>query len=555
MIIEKNNMYYKKIYEYPRNLPSEYISKLQNWHNDKINKLNLKEKKQIPKKQMINKMFDMGTDIHYITYHMKLITMDIIINKNFTFKCIESGNIFKTQKCFHITFQNENVLIEQGLDDIIVYIFDNIENPFFVCVGGGGYGGALFNQIYLIYYLKKNKIYSFNETNLSSNESKIKLCKKIIQHYNNNKINACEQVCTSYGYLSNIGHTYWNELSAFHFLVDMDLLKFIHTFIIGPYDYYNIYDYLKKNNYNVIREGNIENINNTVMKSNSLIFKYSDWFMYDDLKSFVLENNKLTDTTELLYIENVKNTFYPIITFNIRGVFRNLYKQEESLTNIINSLLLLFPNMFVIFDGYIKNENVNLNNCATEEGNLVNQNIYDDSYHNIVNTIIQHIKTTNYISLIGTTLDRELAWLDISQYGLMQLGAGAFNHTWLMNKKGLFVGRNIEINEDLLIHTWHDFYLRENKDLTNYINPKLVKFDISKKKEFYIDWHILFIYMLRDILILEKNNYHLSQLDNFKKYNIYMRLGLGNNITCDNFLKMNFYDAVNSLKKYINTNM
>ena len=188
MIIEKNNMYYKKIYEYPRNLPSEYISKLQNWHNDKINKLNLKEKKQIPKKQMINKMFDMGTDIHYITYHMKLITMDIIINKNFTFKCIESGNIFKTQKCFHITFQNENVLIEQGLDDIIVYIFDNIENPFFVCVGGGGYGGALFNQIYLIYYLKKNKIYSFNETNLSSNESKIKLCKKIIQHYNNNKI-------------------------------------------------------------------------------------------------------------------------------------------------------------------------------------------------------------------------------------------------------------------------------------------------------------------------------------------------------------------------------
>jgi len=552
MLIQKQNIYFNNLYEYPRDIPSNYLEAFEMWRNDKVNKLDLNEKLNIPQKNMITQMFNMAKDVHYIVHQMKLITMDIILNKSFSFKCIETGKIYRSKKSFHVTFQNEHVTIEEGLDDMIIYIFDEISNPFFVCIGGGGRGSALSNEIYLLYYYQKNLVYSFNEQILTSDSSKINLCERILNYYNTNTIINNEKICTTYGYLANIGHTYWNEVSSFKFLLDLDLLKYVDLFIIGPYDYYNLYDYLKKNSYNVTREKNITCINN-ILSNNSLIFKYNDMFMYEDLKQFILENNKLEDENEIAQIESVKKNFYPIITFNIRGVYRNLHNQENCITTIINNLLLLYPNMFVIFDGFIKNTEVDLKDYSTEGVNA-NENIFENSYNNISNTIIQNINTKNYISLIGTTLNRELRWLEISNYGLMQLGAGAFNYTWLMNKKALFIGRNNKVNDELLIHTFHDFYFRENKDFTTYLNPDIVKFDINEKKEFFIPWKIIFINVLRDIIILEKNNYNLSQIDNFKKYNIYMHFGL-DNLSVSQFLKMKFYDCANTLKHYINTSM
>ena len=552
MIIEKNNIYYNNLYEYSRNIPPDYLHAFKIWFDNQSNKLNLEEKKTIPQEQMKSAMFHMAKDVHYILYHMKLITMDIIINKSFSFKCIETGVIYRSKKSFHITFQNEHVTVEEGLDDMIVYIFDETENPFFVCVGGGGRGSALSNEIYLLYYYKKNLVYSFNESILTSDTSKINLCERIINYYNTNAVTDSEKICTSYGYLANIGHAYWNEMTSFKFLIDINLLKFIDLFIIGPYDYYNIYEYLNKNNYNVIREYKIENINN-ILNNNSLIFKYNDMFMNDDLKAFVMENNKLEDSEELNKIHYVKNNFYPIITFNIRGVYRNLHCQEKCISEIINRLLLLYPKMFVVLDGFIKNPAVDLSNYSTEGVNS-NESIFENSYNDIENSILQNINTNNYVSLIGTTLSRELHWLDISNYGLMQLGAGAFNYTWIMNKKALFIGRNNKVNDELLIHTFHDFYFRQNKDFTNYLSPDLINFNINDKKEFLIGWEIIFAHMLRDILILEKNSYNISQLNNFKKYNIYMQFGL-NDLKISQFLKMSSSDFVNTLRHYINSQM
>jgi hypothetical protein len=387
---------------------------------------------------------------------MKLITIDILINKSFSFKCFETNKIYRSKKSFHVVFQNENVNIKEGLDDIIVYIFDDIPIPFFVCIGGGGRGSSLENEIYLLYYYNSNLVYSFNEIILKSNESKILLCNKILSYYNSNIILPSNNICTTYGYLANMGHTYWNEMSAFKSLLDLDLLKYVDKFIIGPYDYYNLYDYLVKNNYNVIRENNIENINN-ILNNNSLIFKYNNLFMFEHLKTFVLEINKLDDENELLKIQNVKNKHYPIMTFNLRACYRYLYNQEFCFIKIINSLLLLYPNMFIIFDGYVKNKNVLLENYTTENF-TANEKIFDKSYYDILNTITSGINTINYVSLIGENISKQFAWLNISDYGILQVGSGNTNYVWVMNKKFICFGKNELVNDECLLYTFHDYY-------------------------------------------------------------------------------------------------
>jgi len=130
----------------------------------------------------------------------------------------------------------------------------------------------------------------------------------------------------------------------------------------------------------------------------------------------------------------------------------------------------------------------------------------------------------------------------------MQLGAGAFNYTWLMNKKCIFMGRNQIINDQLLMHCWHDFYFRENRDFTTYIHPNLIDFNSHKHhhNSFYLDWKIIFFHVIRDLLILEKNKYNLSQYENIKKYNIYINFGL--DIDINELLKIDFFSACKIIK-------
>jgi hypothetical protein len=285
--------------------------------------------------------------------------------------------------------------------------------------------------------------------------------------------------------------------------------------------------------------------------------------MYEDLKTFTIENvkdtnqNETEDVDEVVNVKdtnqnetedvdeavnvkdtnqnetedvdevvNVKKKHYPIITFNLRGVYRNLYNQEEVISSIINYLIMLFPNMFVIFDGYIVNNNVILNNYKSEGVNS-NLKIFNESYEGIVNAIIPKINTKNFKSLICTDMKNQLKWLDISDYGLMQLGAGSFNYTWTMNKKCLYVGRNNYVNDSLLIHTYHDFIFRENRDFTTYINPSMVDFVTKPNGQFVIDFQTILYFMYRDLLLLEKNNYKLTQFENLQKYDIYQSWGLG----------------------------
>ena len=514
---------YKNLYEYERDIPNDNLNQLKLYNKNCEDKLDFKNMEQKIKNENFTKavFHDLLDKDKYLFDKSKLITLDIILNKSFSFKCIKSGNLYRSSKSFHFLIKNKTELSASEFDDIVVYIFDNIDEPFFVVMGAGSNYMVLHTHILFIYYFKSNELFyiKYFDHWLDTRE---KICNNILDFYNNNIINDSIKITTIFGYSINIAHSYWNDISGFKFLLDLDLLKLIDTLIIGPYDYYNLSKYLEKNNVKYIREDNLELINKYINDNNLLYFKYNEIFMYEDLKIFVIKNNIYTNEEEINYINEIKEKYFPIITFNLRAVYRNLYNQEEKISNIINKLYKVYPKMFVIFDGYIKNENVNIQNYISE-GNISNKNIFDSEYTKILNNILNNINTKNYISLIGSTLERQIAWLDISNYGILQIGAGSHNFKWLLNKPCINIGKNNIINENILVYSFHDLIFREKCNFNSYINPSIINFKLYKNpnNEFDIDWFIIFKFIYKDLLILKENNYKILQYENINKYPIY----------------------------------
>ena len=239
--------------------------------------------------------------------------------------------LYKSNKCFHFYIKNNN---GEAYDDCIVYIFDN-NIPFFVCLGNGATNMVLKTNILFIYYYENNEIFNLNTDICHWKDSIDIICNNILDYYENNNIITSNKIGMTLGYCLNIGHTYWNEISGFKFLIDLNLIDFIDTFIIGPYDYFNIYKILEKHNKNIIYEKNITNINNIINTNNLLMIKYNDFYMYKETKNLILENNIFLDKfNEKNLINSIKEKYYPIITINFRAVYRYLYNQEEIISNI-----------------------------------------------------------------------------------------------------------------------------------------------------------------------------------------------------------------------------
>ena len=117
---------------------------------------------------------------------MKLITLDVLLNKSFSFKCLKTSIIHRSKKCFHHLIKHNIEKTGLKYDDVIVYVFDNIDNPFFVILGNGSYYGALQANIQYIYYYTSNELYSLFTDNHHYAENRETICKSILNYYTNN---------------------------------------------------------------------------------------------------------------------------------------------------------------------------------------------------------------------------------------------------------------------------------------------------------------------------------------------------------------------------------
>jgi hypothetical protein len=321
---------------------------------------------------------------NYITQKTKLSQNSLEFGTN------EMLNIYKTQFIY---------------SDIPFYIYwCNEENPFCLIQNG-----VYSNFDYIVYY-NENKIYKIN---FGSNGYEYKL-NDIIKYLDpilnplTNTVNINDKY-VYFGFLSNIGHHLWNEVSGLY-----NLLQYKHLYdkitgiIIGPYDFFNIKQFLIENysasikiidyaNYNDFIKNNINTnniFNNISISLDHLPLCLNTYYINKNIKKFFYFNqiNQINNT-------NTTNTLLNIV-IDIRTSNRVLLNYTKFIVDLITNIYNDYSDrkITIFFTGRFL---TNISNINLETDNEYIEQI------KIVNEVVEQLKIIpnfNYINLIGKNI-------------------------------------------------------------------------------------------------------------------------------------------------------
>jgi len=285
----------------------------------------------------------------------------------------------------------------------------------------------------------------------------------------------------------NIGHYFWNEISAIQELYETKKLNKVDAYVIGPCNYLDIQD--------VFPEIRAE-------KSNVEFFYFQAakapyWYLQAELPQptafkFCLTNNYFTfKLTALAIQEKLANRIYhnsynkcspiflqkvaqskkhfPLLWISIRSQTREWISQVEGIANIIKKLSDDFPSMGVIFDG-----------MPTEKANM----------EKILELIPPNISTYN---ALGCEVHETFVWVHAIDLFIMGYGAGSV-FPWIANKIGIYHGSThmAYYDEPFCLHP------RENAQYTFFVTKDAITEDVDSvsdhphTRNYDIDWKAIY---------------------------------------------------------------
>jgi|688.fasta_scaffold82482_3 hypothetical protein len=313
---------------------------------------------------------------NYILKTNEIIYNNIKTNKN---KWYFYDFLRKKNYCvYNIIFQYN----KETEAPLIIFII-NKNNPTIIIQNAG------YTEIFYIGYIKEKILIQISHST-SGCHTQLPFIENILPYitnvsYSNEQLSYKQFIFI--GFNINVGHHLWNELSGLNiFLQNPHLFNKINGICIGPYDFFNIENYLKNNyNFKIIKYDNGSNI---CQLSIFPIF----------LNSFILDKNIPQIFNKIL---NYKNTEKPIDTLqigiDIRTAYRNLLNMSTLYTTIINYIYNKYNTKYKIIIHFLGRFQTNVNNI----------NINDDKEYldqnDIVNNIINLINNNNiiYNNLIG----------------------------------------------------------------------------------------------------------------------------------------------------------
>ena len=386
-----------------------------------------------------------------------------IENKKISINCPFTQSFIQTEKYFLITYKT------------------NIENPYLICnyyfdtniilgIGLGTGLGALETKILYIYNISQNLLlYNWYEFDINTFKKEIvyKILLNIEKIKNTDFNNLESRIITIYGYMNNLGHNLFNDNTGFFLLDYFNIINYIDTIYFGNHDPYLIKDYIIKS-YNKIKiiddNENIYFLDGTIGKG--IFFKYNHQFISNKCNIFLknrlykLYHNKIDEIRLLTH--DIKDNHYPIINVLLRKGYNEMINQEDTISDIINKILLKYPNAFFYFDGFCKNPYLKENNNFGYLGAIKNYNDLVNEYNEVVDLTVSKINTTNYLSLINMNSYEIIEYVSICNYAVYQVGSACTISGWVCNIPGIQFGR-----QDVKIYEWMDIIIRED-------NPKII---------------------------------------------------------------------------------
>ena len=368
----------------------------------------------------------------YLENYNYIFNLNIILNK----KCVV--NCFKKQEdqCELVFSENISSVCNTEKFYYRAYYFKNtVNNNYFVL-----FTCWEWNLPYFVYYCDDNILYNICLDNPTSTQ--LNHCSIITTNYIKNKIlkTQISELSLSEGYdtffygigfISNIGHYFWQELLGLTFLIETNLIMKIQNIVIGNFDCLDFKDLLQqKYSHLKIIDGNnfdysnciLTNLNCTYMSKNNILKFKSIYFKHYDNSH---------------YNFGIDINGFKVITFIIRnGLSRNVENNFEIICETINYFLKKYDSKVIFcFTGwffYGANNNISSNF----------QNKLDAEIVNIQNDFVESVQLNfpeqNIINKIGINLKELLNIFNLTHFLYEETGTSSMFSTTLFNFKSIW---------------------------------------------------------------------------------------------------------------------
>ncbi|NER05569.1 MAG: hypothetical protein F6K17_24775, partial [Okeania sp. SIO3C4] len=228
-----------------------------------------------------------------------------------------------------------------------------------------------------------------------------------------------KNVTSVIGFINNLGHFFWQDLSGIYYCYRNDLLGKIERFAVGPYakmELKSIMPEIPDSKILKVPEMSDSEKFQFFLKNNSFCFRMTEHFISQECTERVYKvawNKCSPDLIKILTNIREKKEVFPLVWINVRGHNKSWISQEKGYANIINKLSLDFPNLGIVFDGWI--------DC-------------NDIVKNIQKRLKPNIKV---YSTLGCPLHESIVWGNYIDAYIAVVGSGLTITSWLNNKPGV----------------------------------------------------------------------------------------------------------------------
>jgi SAM-dependent methyltransferase len=309
--------------------------------------------------------------------------------------CPFTGEVLKSNQSFYI---QDNTVVP-----LCFYRFQGRE-VFYLVVGGwsGGKVAVYFPKTELLVlisnewgmWLKHEEYLNKFKAHLVSNWQDVK---SYISLENKNK-----KITSISGMIANLGHYFWNELTAIQYLYDNQILDRVDQFLTGSDSRLDLHDLFPEISPEKIHKvENKQDFFQIILKNNLFAVRLTDFSIQESLVQRIY-NAAIKNCNEvfLQQIEEAK-THFPLLWINLRGHNKSWISQVEGYANIISELSKEYPNLAIIFDGF-STEKDTMEKIIQQIPSTVK--IYDGLNCSIQETLVWAFAIDTYISIIGSGL-------------------------------------------------------------------------------------------------------------------------------------------------------
>jgi hypothetical protein len=447
---------------------------------------------------------------------MFYLTKSLIFNKCLTIQCPFTLKTITTSDYFLTILKNSDL----KCPDIICNYYFRKENIVMGFSMGCGWNGHNTFPLYLSSLHKHQlKVIEIEDTRMHRHILNSKYYRKlrdISEKYDDSDEVAVSTVTSLYGSMSNLGHTLFNEITGLFLLDYIKLIDKVDNVMMGPYDPYLISKYFERNSIKISKFNDWDFLNGKFGKG--VFFKYNHVFISLRCSKFILNHLRSCQYEDVSPVDNsitpekIINEGKQVITIVLRCGSRSVRNQVDVIVDVVNILVKIFPDIFVIFDGF----SAPADDTVSIGVNGVPVSVIRNDYITTVDAICKRINTVNFKSLIGKPIYTCVDWLRTSNVAIYTFGSGCVNAAWLCKVPGILFGVPY-----LKIYIEMDKVIYENNPKVSYltdgikyeennaiVNPSLLVNEILKLNILNIpDKSRIAVEVLNMIVSVDKNLY------------------------------------------------